>query len=160
MPATTTIHDDTGASTAPRTFRWGDLVALVTLALVVRIPAYSSPRALSFDDGVFSNSAVAMRAGGVPFRDVFSSQGPLFLPLVWLGDLIGFRTMDSPRVIAVVSGMVVVAAVYWTASQVTDRCGALVAGALAATSGGLMWVTVSLAAVGPARAIAPLGVGL
>ncbi len=160
MPATTTIPDDTGAPTTRRTFRWGDLVALVTLALLVRIPAYFSPRALSFDDGVFANSAVAMRAGGVPFRDVFSSQGPLFLPLVWLGDLIGFRTMNSPRVIAVVSGLVIVAAIYWTASQMTDRLGALVAGALAATSGGLAWVTVSLASDGPALAGASLAVGL
>ncbi|MDQ2678227.1 MAG: glycosyltransferase family 39 protein [Actinomycetota bacterium] len=160
MPATTTIPDDTGAAEVRRTFRWSDMVALVTLALLVRIPAYFAPRALSFDDGVFSNSAVAMRAGGVPFRDVFSSQGPLFLPLVWLGDLVGFRTMDSPRVLAVVSGLVIVAAVYWTAAQMTDRCGALVAGALAATSGGLAWVTVSLAADGPALAFATLAVGL
>ena len=136
------------------------MVALVTLALLVRIPAFFAPRALSFDDGVFSNSAVAMRAGGVPFRDVFSSQGPLFLPLVWLGDLVGFRTMNSPRVIAVVSGLVIVAAIYWTASQMTDRLGALVAGALAATSGGLAWVTVSLASDGPALAAASLAVGL
>lgn len=160
MPATTTIPDDTGAPTGPRTFRWTDLVALVTLALLVRIPAYFAPRALSFDDGVFSLSALAMRDGGVPFRDVFSSQGPLFLPLVWLGDLIGFRTMDSPRVLAVVSGLVIVAAVYWTASQMTDRLGALVAGGLAATSGGIAWVTVSLAADGPALAFATLAVGL
>ena len=37
-------------------------------------------RHLTFDDGVYGASAVAMRAGGQPFRDVFSSQGPLFLP--------------------------------------------------------------------------------
>lgn len=160
MPATTTIDDLAAHEPDARTFRWWDLVAVVTLALLVRIPAYFSPAALSFDDGVFSNSAVAMRAGELPFRDVFSSQGPLFLPLVWLGDLLGFRTMDSPRVIAVLSGLVAVAAVYWTAAQVTDRIGALVAGALAATSGGLAWVTVSLAADGPALAFATLAVGL
>ncbi len=160
MPVTTTISDPPAASERPSRFRWTDAVALVTLALLVRIPAYFSPRALSFDDGVFANSAVAMRAGGVPFRDVFSSQGPLFLPLVWLGDLVGFRTMNSPRVLAVVSGLVIVLAVYWTATQITDRVGALVAGALAATSGGLAWVTVSLAADGPALAFATLAVGL
>ena len=37
--------------------------------------------------------------GAVPFRDVFSSQGPLFLPLVWLADLLGGRTLDAPRLL-------------------------------------------------------------
>ncbi|MEZ5268370.1 MAG: hypothetical protein R2789_07350 [Microthrixaceae bacterium] len=65
-----------------------DLIGLGLLALLVRIPAFLSSKALTFDDGVFSLSALAMRDGGIPFADVFSSQGPLFLPLVWLGDLL------------------------------------------------------------------------
>ena len=70
MPATTTIPDDTGAPTGPRTFRWTDLVALVTLALLVRIPAYFAPRALSFDDGVFSLSAIAISRRPQPASDM------------------------------------------------------------------------------------------
>lgn len=137
-----------------------DLAGLALLTLLLRVPAFLSPRHLTFDDGVFASSALAMREGGVPFRDVFSSQGPLFLPLVYLGDLLGFRTIDSPRVLAVVSGLVIVAAVYWAALQMTDRLGALTAGVLAATSGCLLWVTGPLAADGPALAFAALAFAL
>ena len=41
-----------------------------------------------------------LRTGALPFRQVFSSQGPLFLPLVWLFDLLGLRTLDAPRLLA------------------------------------------------------------
>lgn len=140
--------------------RWYDVVGLVALALVVRLPSYFATKALSFDDGVFANSAVAMRDGDLPFRDVFSSQGPLFLPLVALGDLLGTRTLDSPRVLAVLSGLAAVAATYWTALRLTDRLGALLAGGLLAVSGGLAWVTGPLAADGPALAFAALTMGL
>ena len=135
-------------------------MALALLALVVRIPAYLAQRALTFDDAVFANSALAMRDGGIPFRDVFSSQGPLFLPMVALGDTLGLRTMDSPRVLAVASGIAAVVATYWAALALTDRIGALMAGALLATSGTLAWVTGPLAADGPALAFTAVTMGL
>ena len=62
-----------------------------------------------------------MRTGGVPFRDVFSSQGPLFLPLVWVADLVGFRTLDAPRLLALAAGVLLVAAPTSPAAPVTDR---------------------------------------
>ena len=89
-----------------------DLAVLAALAVALRLPAYLADRHVTFDDGVFGASAVAMRAGGQPFRDVFSSQGPLFLPLVWVGDLVGFRTTNSPRVIAVAAGLALVVVTY------------------------------------------------
>ncbi len=136
------------------------MVALGALALAIRIPAYLADKGLTFDDGVFANSAVAMRDGGVPFRDVFSSQGPLFLPLVALGDAVGLRTLDSPRVLAVASGIAAVLATYWAALRLTDRVGAVLAGALVAVSGGLAWVTGPLAADGPALAFAAVSMGV
>lgn len=139
---------------------WVDVAGLALLALVVRIPAYLADKGLTFDDGVFASSAIAMRDGGVPFRDVFSSQGPLFLPLVALGDAVGMRTLDSPRVLAVLSGVVAVVATYWTALRLTDRVGAVLAGGLLAVSGGLAWVTGPLAADGPALAFASITMGL
>lgn len=151
-------HTPTAAGPSPA--RWTDMAALAVLALLVRIPAYLSSKALTFDDGVFANSAMAMREGGVPFRDVFSSQGPLFLPMVAVGDLLGMRTLDSPRVLAVVSGMVAVVATYWAALRLTDRTGALLAGGLLALTGGLAWVTGPLAADGPALAFAAITMGL
>ena len=140
--------------------RWVDMAALALLALAVRLPAAVATRALTFDDGVFANSAIAMRDGGLPFRDVFSSQGPLFLPMVALGDLLGLRALDAPRVLAVVSGLVAVVATYWTAARLTDRVGALLAGGLLAVSGSFVWVTGPLAADGPALAFAAIAMGL
>ncbi len=158
-PPTEQTHD-TAAVTGPDRVHWVDVAGLALLALAVRIPAYLADKGLTFDDGVFANSVIAMRYGGVPFRDVFSSQGPLFLPLAAAGDLLGMRTLDSPRVLAVVSGIVAVLATYWTALRLTDRVGALLAAGLLAVSGGLAWVTGPLAADGPALAFAALTMGL
>ncbi|MDQ3946539.1 MAG: hypothetical protein M3357_15590, partial [Actinomycetota bacterium] len=90
------------------TIRWRVPTALVAAAVVLRLPAFLATRHLSFDDGVYGASALAMRDGAMPFRDVFSSQGPLFLPLVWLADLAGLRTLDAPRLLAVAAGAVLV----------------------------------------------------
>lgn len=137
-----------------------DLVVLGAATLLLRLPAFFATKHLTFDDGVFAASALAMRDGDVPFRDVFSSQGPLFLPLVWLGDLAGGRTMNGPRVLAVVAGVVCVLAIYLVGRQLTDRWGALLAAGLATTAGSLVWVTGPLAADGPALAFVVIGFGL
>lgn len=151
-----TVADGSGESDSrsPDRARVLDATCLVGLALVVRIPAYLADRGLTFDDGVFANSVIAMRHGGVPFADVFSSQGPLFLPLVYVFDLLGGRTLDSPRALAVVSGLAATALTYLVAIRVSDRLGAIIAGGLVATSGALAWVTGPLAADGPALAFA------
>jgi hypothetical protein len=129
--------------------------ALVALgAFVLRIPAFLSPQQLGFDDGVFGQSVLAMRAGGVPYRDVFSSQGPLFLPLAWLGDLVTGRTINSPRAIAVLSGVVLAVAVYCAGRAITTRSGALLAAALVAISGSVLWTTGPLTSDGPGEALA------
>ena len=131
------------------------VTAIVVGAAALRIPAYLATRHLSFDDGVYGASAVAMRHGGLPFRDVFSSQGPLFLPLVWLADLLGLRTLDAPRLLAVASGLALVLAA-WSAAralQLSAGAAALAAG-LVATSGSVLWVTGPLTSDGPGLALA------
>jgi 4-amino-4-deoxy-L-arabinose transferase-like glycosyltransferase len=130
-----------------------DLLAVGLATVLLRLPAFFAERHLTFDDGVFGASAVAMRHGGQPFRDVFSSQGPLFLPLVWLGDLVGLRQLDSPRTLAVVAGVVLTAAVYLAGRVVTDRAGALLAAGLATSSASVLWVTGPLASDGVAIAL-------
>ena len=82
-----------------------DATVLAVVAVLLRLPAFFADRSLVFDDGVFASSALAMRAGEVPFRDIFSSQGPVFLPLLWVADLVGFRTMDAPRILSVAAGV-------------------------------------------------------
>ncbi|HEX5588379.1 MAG TPA: hypothetical protein VFZ17_13785, partial [Acidimicrobiia bacterium] len=100
--------------------RWRiDAFVLGVAALLLRLPMFFAPRALVFDDGVFASSALAMRAGELPFRDVFSSQGPLFPPLVFAGDLLGLRSLDAPRVLLVAAGVLVTVATYACARHLT-----------------------------------------
>ena len=135
-----------------------DATVLAVIAVLIRLPAFLADRSLVFDDGVFASSALAMRAGEVPFRDVFSSQGPVFLPLVWIADLLGFRTLDAPRVLAVAAGVLLTVAVYSCARRVTTRANALLAAGLVTTSGSILWVTVPVNADGPALALSVLAV--
>ena len=135
-----------------------DLAILGVATLLLRLPAYVADRHLTFDDGVYGASAVAMRAGGVPFRDVFSSQGPLFLPLVWVADLVGGRSADAPRVLSLVAALVLVGATYWAGRAITDRGGALLAAGLVTTSGSVLWVTGPVASDGIALAFATVTV--
>jgi 4-amino-4-deoxy-L-arabinose transferase-like glycosyltransferase len=135
-----------------------DVLALVVGALAVRLPAYFSTRSLVFDEGVYSSSALAMRDGALPFRQVFSSQGPLHLPLVYAFDLIGGRTLDSPRLVAVFSGLVVTVAVYAIGRRIGTRESALLAAALVATTGSVLWTTAPLTGDGPAAAFTALAV--
>jgi 4-amino-4-deoxy-L-arabinose transferase-like glycosyltransferase len=137
-----------------------DALVLGVIALLLRLPALFATRSLVFDDGVFAASALAMRRGELPFRDVFSSQGPLFLPLVWVGDLLGFRTLDAPRVLSVASGILVTVAAYACARRVTSRANALLAAGLVTTSGSILWVTGPINADGPSIALSVLGIGL
>ncbi|GIU83556.1 MAG: hypothetical protein KatS3mg008_0331 [Acidimicrobiales bacterium] len=117
-----------------------------------RLPAYLADRHLSFDDGTFASSVLLMRQGAAPFREVFSSQAPLFLPLAWLGDLLGGRTLNSPRTLGVVSAVLLALAVWSAARQLGGRRAAFVAAVLATTAGSVLRVTGPLAADGPALA--------
>jgi 4-amino-4-deoxy-L-arabinose transferase-like glycosyltransferase len=135
-----------------------DATVLAVVALLIRLPAFFADRSLVFDDGVFASSALAMRAGEVPFRDVFSSQGPVFLPLLWVADLAGFRTMDAPRVLAVAAGVLLTVAVYSCARRLTTRANAVLAAGLVTTSGSILWVTVPVNADGPSLALSVLAV--
>lgn len=155
---TTATDDPAGSVTAQRRSTTIDMVALALIAVAIRVPAFFADRGMTFDDGNFALSVLAMRNGEVPFRDVFSSQGPLFLPIVRLGDLIGFQTTNAPRTSAVIAGVVAVLAIYSAARRLTDRLGGQVAGGLLAVSGALAWVTSPIAADGPALAFAALAV--
>src|SRR5215212_4635580 len=86
--------------------RWSTPVVLGLVAVVVRIPAFVSSPSLVFDDGQYGVSVVDMRHGLAPYRGVFSSQGPLHFPLLYVGDVLGFRTLDAPRVTPMLAGVV------------------------------------------------------
>jgi len=144
---------------APRlTQRWVPaLLALV--ALVVRLPSFLSSRALSFDDGVYGASVVDMRHGLVPYRDVFSSQGPLHLPLLYAGDLLGLHTINAPRLTPLLAGVVATIAIWASARRLgAAPRDALIAGLLVATTGTMLWATGQITGDGPAAALTALAI--
>lgn len=139
---------------------WRPVAALAAATALLRVPALLADRHLTVDDGVFGASAAAMRTGALPFRDVFSSQGPLFLPLVWLADTLGLRTMDAPRLVGLASGVALVLATYAAGLRLADRSRAFLAAGLVGVTGSVLWVTAPIAADGPALAFAALAVAV
>ncbi len=137
-----------------------DLALLAAGTVALRIPAFVAERHLTFDDGVYGASAVAMRAGGQPFRDVFSSQGPLFLPLIWVADLLGLRAANAPRLVSVAAALLLVGATYAAGRLVADRAGGLIAAGLVSLTATSLWITGPIAADGAAVAFATLTVML
>jgi len=148
---------DRVASAPPASSR-RDLLWLTGLALLLRLPTFFAVKHLTFDDGVFGASAVAMRNGGVPFRDVFSSQGPLFLPLVWIADTLGLHTLNGPRLLGLASGLALVVVLYLAGRELGGVPGARIAGVIAAVTGSSIAVTGSIAADGPAMVLASTAV--
>ena len=157
-PGSVTSAPVMATASTTRGERRTDLTVLVVVALAARLPAFVAERHLTFDDGVYGASAVAMRAGGQPFRDVFSSQGPLHLPLIWVADLIGLRTFDAPRLTTVLAGLGLVVVTYLSARLTSDRTGAILAGGLVGLTGSVLWVTAPLSSDGMAVFFASLTV--
>ena len=118
-----------------------DLLGLALLAILLRIPAFFSSSPIGFDDGVYGLSANAMRSGYAPFRSVFSSQGPLFLPIVRIADFIGLERINSPRLAPLCAGIAITIATYLCALRLTTRSAAVLAAALVASSGVVLWTT-------------------
>jgi uncharacterized membrane protein len=154
----------TGTTSAAESTRlsrvsWGPALLLTLTAIVVRLPAYLSARHLVYDDGVYGVSVVDMREGLVPYRDVFASQGPLHLPLLYAGDLLGLRTFNAPRVTPLLCGVALTLTVWRIALRLgaTERV-AVVSGLLIATSGSMIWTTGQITGDGPAAALIALAI--
>jgi 4-amino-4-deoxy-L-arabinose transferase-like glycosyltransferase len=132
---------------------------LAIVGVVVRLPTFLSSRALSFDDGVYGASVVDMRRGLLPYREVFSSQGPLHLPLLYVGDLVGLHTIDAPRLTPLLAGVVVAISIRASARRLgATSAAAFGAGLLVATTGTMLWTTGQITGDGPAAALTALAV--
>ena len=94
-----------------------------------------------FDDGTYGVSVLDMRHGLAPYRGVFSAQGPLHFPLLYVGDLLGFRTIDGPRVAPMLAGIAATIAAWAIARRLAGPTAGLIAGVLVATSGSMIWTT-------------------
>jgi 4-amino-4-deoxy-L-arabinose transferase-like glycosyltransferase len=139
---------------------WPDVALLALGALLVRVPSMFAPTHLGYDDGGYGLAVVAMRQGYAPFRDIFSPQGPLFLPILRAADVVGLEHLDAPRLAPVLAGIAVTLAVYAIGVQTMDRGRALLAAGLTAGSGVLLWTTGPITGDGPAAAFATCAVAV
>jgi 4-amino-4-deoxy-L-arabinose transferase-like glycosyltransferase len=131
------------------------VVALLALATVLlRLPAFFASRHLVFDDGTYGVSVLDMRHGLAPYTGVFSAQGPLHFPLLYVGDLIGLRTINGPRVTPMLAGVAATVATWAIARRIGGPKAGVIAGALVATSGSMIWTTGQGTGDGPAAALA------
>ena len=114
---------------------WVGLGATLAVTVAIRLPTLLSARYVDFDEGVYGVSVLAMRDGGEPFRDVFSSQGPLFLPMLWLFDVAGLRHFQAVRLGMILTALAFTLGVYVIARRVAGEGGTLVALVAAAVVG-------------------------
>src|SRR3954465_2038926 len=87
---------------------------LLWLALWLRVPnldAYTG----SFDEGIRAEQLLLMSAGYRPFRDIFASQGPLLLDLLYPFYLAFGQTLTAARAGVVVCSVGVLLGAGWTA---------------------------------------------
>ena len=129
----------------------GGVVALVAVAM--RVALITSTRPVGYDDGVYAASVVAMRDGGVPFRDVFSSQGPVFLPTLRFFDVIGMEQPWAPRIAMVVAGVVIGLGVFMLVSPVRGRAAGVAFGVAATSSQAVILASGPLESDGIALAL-------
>ncbi|MBA2282310.1 MAG: hypothetical protein H0W25_13935, partial [Acidimicrobiia bacterium] len=115
-----------------------DLAGVGLLTALLRLPLVLASTPLSYDDGVYGASVVAMRDGARQYHEVFSGQGPLYLPLLRLGDLLGLQARWAPRVSGLLAAVLVGVLGTWLVRRVAGRAAGLATGVLLATSGQLV----------------------
>lgn len=141
--------------------RWY-VAVLAVIAGAIRIPMWASSTHITFDEGVFLASTDLATSGFTQYRDFFASQGPLFIPLLHLGDLLGFGDPRGARTMMVLSGMAIAVATYFILTTFASRRSSFLIAALVATSGTTLFAAgpVQSEGAGLAFALAALAVTL
>ena len=119
-----------------RVWRSLEVAALLgTLALAIwprisNLDAYTG----SFDEGIRSQQLLLMSAGYRPFRDIFASQGPLLLDLLYPFYLAFGQTLLAARSGVVFCSLVAIVGAWWTMRQVAGPVAGLAAACILAVS--------------------------
>ncbi|MGF1616221.1 MAG: hypothetical protein ACFCU2_00210, partial [Acidimicrobiia bacterium] len=136
--------------------RWY-IAILAVMAGAIRLPMWASKTHFTFDEGVFLASTDLATAGFAQYRDFFASQGPLFIPLLHLGDLLGFGDPRGARTIMVVSGVCIAIATYFILARFASKRASFLIAALVATSGTTLLAAGPVQSEGPGLAFALVG---
>ncbi len=136
------------------------VAVLAVLAAAIRVPMWTSRTHFTFDEGVFLASTDLATAGFTQYRDFFTSQGPLFIPLLHLGDLLGFGDPRGARTIMVVSGMAIAVATYFILTTFASKRASFLIAILVATSGTTLLAAGPVQSEGPGLAFALAGLAV
>ena len=129
------------------------VIVVSVVALMMRIPIWLSEAHVTFDEGVFLASMDLASAGLTQYRDFFASQGPLFLPVLQLAEVISFGDPRGARSVMVASGMAIAVASYFIFTKVTDRGRAYALSLVVAASGSTLFAAGPVQSEGPALAL-------
>ncbi|REK11023.1 MAG: hypothetical protein DWQ40_12480 [Actinobacteria bacterium] len=109
---------------------------------------------MTFDEGVFLASTDLAASGLTQYRDFFASQGPLFLPMLEVADVLGFGDPRAPRTVMIVAGIAIAIATYFIVATVTSRARSLGLAVLVSISGAVLHAAGPVQSEGPALAFA------
>lgn len=133
---------------------WRHIVVLTGLAAAIRIAPWLSVQRITFDEGVFLASTDLAHSGLTPFQDFFVSQGPLFIPLLRLGQIVSFGDPRGARTTLLVAGVVIAVAIYLILTRITSPPRAFLLASFAAVSGSVFLAAGPVQSDGVALALA------
>ena len=147
-----------GRTEAPSARPWllFALLGLVGLAALALRLHHLHRYVIRSDEGVYLESLMLMERGYLPFRDFFSSQGPLFLPILFPFSLLG--GVLGPRLGVALFAILGLLAVAALGRRLGGGIGAIVALLLAALSPNLLYVSRLTLAEAPSAGLAAVAV--
>lgn len=137
-----TIAVETGQIIKSKTTLW-QVGAIAVIAGLFRTPIWLERIHQTFDEGVYLASNDLVANGLQPFRDVFSSQGPLFLPMLRASQWVSFEDPRGARTLMVMAAIGFAVGFYFVARAFVTPVQALLLSLMVATSG------VGVLAAGP-----------
>ena len=150
------------AATISRLWRNSWYVAIVIGLLYALRLLYSGLGAYSdsYDSGVYLESARMMVRGYAPYGQVFDSQPPLWLPLIYAALRLFGETFLAGQLVTTTAGLITIVAVMLIATQLGSRGGSILAATLVILSPlELQWSRTINADV-PSVALAATGIAL
>jgi Dolichyl-phosphate-mannose-protein mannosyltransferase len=113
------------------------LAGALSVALWLRL-TYLDAYTGSFDEGIRSQQLFLMAAGYRPFQDIFASQGPLLLDLLYPFYLAFGHSLAAARAGVVACSIVAIVGAWWTARLAAGQVAGIAAAIILALSPGFL----------------------
>jgi hypothetical protein len=137
------------------------LAAILAFAFSLRISDLEGARSNFpdlFDEGIRAEQLLLMKHGFRPFRDIYASQGPLLLDVLYPLYAAFGGTLGAARLAVGVISLIGIGGCYWTARVIGGRIAGLLAAVLLVASP--LYLEASRLALAEVPSIAPIVVAL